>query len=50
MVQDIIFWIMMIVAVGAGTITAAHEIGGRRKQNPPEENKTAEKTEKKGNN
>lgn len=49
MVQDIIFWIMMVVAVGAGVITAAHEIDFQRKQSTPEEIKTVEKDEKKGN-
>ncbi|MGN0168955.1 MAG: hypothetical protein ACI4AB_13035 [Acetatifactor sp.] len=50
MVQDIVFAIMMVIAVGAGIITAVHEIGDNRKGNMPGNPETAENSEKEGSN
>lgn len=33
MVQNIIFGIMMVIAVGAGVVTAVYEFGGSGKKN-----------------
>lgn len=47
MVQNIVFIIMMAVAVAAGVVTVVYEFGGG-KSGAPEETKEAEHQEKEG--